>query len=47
MDPAAVRDVCWDHPFAFLRGRLLGAGGPRLVALALFAVVLCLYAIMR
>jgi len=47
MDPAAVSEVCWDHPFAFLRGRLRGAGDPRLVALALFAVVMCLYAFLH
>ena len=47
MDQKAVQAVCWDHPFAFLRGRLQGASDPRLVALALFAVVTCLHAIMR
>ena len=47
MDQAAVREVCWDHPFAFLKGALQGASDPRLVALALFTVVLGLYAIMR
>jgi len=47
MDPAAVSEVCWEHPLAFLRGRIRGAGDPRLVALALFAVVMCLYAILH
>jgi SSS family solute:Na+ symporter len=47
MDRAAIQEVCWDRPFAFLRGRIRGASDPRLVALALAAVVLCLYAIMR
>ena len=47
MDQTAVREVCWDHPFAFLRGRLQGASDPRLVALALSVVVASLYAIMR
>lgn len=47
MDQAAVREVCWDHPFAFLKGPLKGASDPRLVALALFTIVLCLYAFMR
>jgi SSS family solute:Na+ symporter len=47
MNQASVREVCWDHPFSFLRGRIQGASDPRLVALALAAVVLCLYAIMR
>ena len=47
MDQAAVRDVCWDHPFAFLKGRIAGVSDPRLVALALLTVVLCLYTILR
>jgi solute:Na+ symporter, SSS family len=47
MDQAAVREVCWDHPFAFLGGRLQGGTDPRLVALALIAVVVGLYAVMR
>jgi solute:Na+ symporter, SSS family len=47
MDQAAVRTVCWDHPFSFLRGRIRGASDPRVVALALATVVLSLYAIMR
>lgn len=47
MDQVAVQAVCWDHPFAFLRGRIQGAGDPRLVALALAAVVLSFYVIMR
>ena len=47
MDEAAVREVCWDHPFAFLRGRFQGVSDPRLVALALFTVVALLYVAMR
>jgi SSS family solute:Na+ symporter len=47
MNQAAIQEVCWDRPFAFLRGRIRGASDPRLVALALAAVVSCLYAIMR
>ena len=47
MDQAAVRDVCWNHPFAFLKGRIAGVSDPRLVALALLTVVLCLYTILR
>jgi SSS family solute:Na+ symporter len=43
MDPGRVAAVCWDHPFAFLHGRLRGAGDPRVVALILFAVVAILY----
>jgi SSS family solute:Na+ symporter len=47
MDQKAVQAVCWEHPFAFLRGRLQGVSDPRVVALTLFAVVMCLYAIMH
>lgn len=43
MDPSRVAAVCWDHPLAFLRGHLQGAGDPRVVALALFVVVAILY----
>jgi len=42
-----VEAVCWDHPLAFLRGRLLGAGDPRVVALGLLALVGALYYGMR
>jgi hypothetical protein len=47
MDQKAVQAVCWEHPFAFLRGRLQGVSDPRVVALTLFTVVMCLYAIMH
>ena len=47
MDAAVLREVCWDHPLAFLHGKLDGAGDPRLVALALFLVVLTLYTVLR
>ncbi len=47
MNQAEVREVCWDHPLSFLRGRLRGASDPRVVALALATIVLSLYAIMR
>ena len=43
MDPAEVAKVCWDHPLAFLRGRITGAGDPRVVALVLLAVICTLY----
>jgi SSS family solute:Na+ symporter len=33
MDPKEVAKVCGDHPLAFLKGRLTGAGDPRIVAL--------------
>jgi SSS family solute:Na+ symporter len=47
MDSRQVEAVCWDHPLAFLRGRLQGAGDPRVVALLLLAVVGSLYYGMR
>jgi solute:Na+ symporter, SSS family len=47
MDPQEVAKVCWDHPLAFLKGRLAGAGDPRLLALVLFAVVGVLYFFLR
>ena len=42
-----VDGVCWDHPLAFLRGRIKGWSDPRLVALALFVVVTGLYVLNR
>jgi solute:Na+ symporter, SSS family len=47
MDPRIVAAVCWDHPLAFLRGRLRGVSDPRVVAFALIAVVVSLYWMMR
>lgn len=38
-----VAKVCWDHPLAFLKGRLDGASDPRIVTLVLLAVVGMLY----
>jgi SSS family solute:Na+ symporter len=43
MDAREVAAVCWDHPLAFLRGRLSGASDPRVVSLVLMAVVGSLY----
>jgi SSS family solute:Na+ symporter len=43
MDPALVSQVCWDHPLAFLRGRVAGIGDPRIVALILMVTVGVLY----
>ncbi len=43
MDPVEVAKVCWDHPLAFLKGRLTGASDPRMVALILLVVVGILY----
>jgi solute:Na+ symporter, SSS family len=47
MDPQAVAKVCWDHPLAFLGGRLDGASDPRIVTLILLAVVGVLYCLLR
>lgn len=47
MDAEAVTKVCWDHPFAFLRGPLDDWGDPRAVAAALFLTVSALYWVMR
>jgi SSS family solute:Na+ symporter len=43
MDPKEVAKVCWDHPLAFLKGRITGASDPRMVTLYLLAVVGVLY----
>jgi hypothetical protein len=43
MDERLVAAVCWDHPLAFLRGRLNGASDPRVVSLVLTVVVGALY----
>jgi len=47
MDPEAVAEICWDHPLAFLRGRLTGAGDPRLISGLLVAVVGTFYFFLR
>jgi len=47
MDPQEVAKVCWDHPLAFLKGRLAGASDPRIVTLILLAVVGVLYFLLR
>jgi hypothetical protein len=47
MNPEEVAKVCWDHPLAFLRGRLTGASDPRAVTLILLAVVGVLYLLLR
>ena len=43
MAPEEVAKVCWDHPLAFLRGRVTGASDPRIVTLILLVVILVLY----
>ena len=47
MDPKEVAKVCWDHPLAFLKGRLTGANDPRIVTVILLAVVGVLYFLLR
>jgi Na+/proline symporter len=47
MDPKEVAKVCWDHPLAFLKGRLTGKNDPRIVTLILLTVVGILYYILR
>jgi SSS family solute:Na+ symporter len=47
MDPKEVARVCWDHPLAFLQGRLAGASDPRIVTLILLIVVGVLYFLLR
>lgn len=44
MPAEEVAKVCWDHPLAFLKGRITGASDPRVVTLILLAVVGVLYA---
>lgn len=47
MNPQEVAKVCWDHPLAFLKGRLAGTSDPRLVTLILLMVVGVLYYLLR
>jgi hypothetical protein len=47
MDPRQVAEVCWDHPLAFLGGRLVGASDPRVIAVVLLTVVGSLYYCLR
>jgi len=47
MPEEKVREVCWDHPLAFLKGRFLGASDPRLVTAILLTVVGVLYYMLR
>ncbi len=47
MDRKEVSQVCWNHPLAFLQGRIEGASDPRLVTLLLLSVVGSLYLWMR
>jgi SSS family solute:Na+ symporter len=47
MDRERVARVCWDHPLAFLKGRLTGFGDPRIVSLVLILTVGILYYLLR
>jgi SSS family solute:Na+ symporter len=47
MDAKEVAKVCWDHPLAFLKGRLMGASDPRIVTLVLLTVVGVLYFLLK
>ena len=47
MKAETVNELCWDHPFAFIRGKLTGANDPRVVAGFLVLIVLFLYWLMR
>jgi len=47
MDEREVSRVCWDHPLAFLDGRLTGIGDPRIVATLLMGTVGVLYWMLR
>ena len=47
MPEEEVAKVCWDHPLAFLKGRITGASDPRMVTLVLLAVVAVLYYFLR
>jgi SSS family solute:Na+ symporter len=43
MDEQRVSQVCWNHPLAFLSGKLTGASDPRVMALLLLGTVSVLY----
>ena len=47
MNPKELAHVCWDHPLAFLKGRITGASDPRMVTLILLVVVGVLYVWLR
>lgn len=47
MNAEEVAKVCWDHPLSFLKGRLAGAGDPRIVTLILLMVVGVLYYLLK
>ena len=47
MNAADVAKVCWDHPLAFLKGRIIGVSDPRIVTLILLTVVGILYFLLK
>jgi SSS family solute:Na+ symporter len=47
MNAAEVAKVCWDHPLAFLKGKVEGLSDPRIVTLILLAVVGVLYYLLK
>jgi SSS family solute:Na+ symporter len=47
MDPKLVGQVCWDHPLAFLKGPVSGAGDPRVLSAVLILVVVTLYYLLK
>jgi SSS family solute:Na+ symporter len=47
MNAEQVAKVCWDHPLAFLKGKVEGLSDPRIVTLILIVVVGILYYCLR
>lgn len=47
MDSKLLADVCWDHPLAFLKGKVTGWSDPRIVTLLLILSVVVLYFIVQ
>jgi len=47
MDRNEVAKVCWDHPLAFLKGKITGISDPRMITLILTASVAFLYILIQ
>jgi SSS family solute:Na+ symporter len=47
MNAEQVAKVCWDHPLAFLKGRVSGLSDPRIVTLILLTTVGVLYFLLK
>lgn len=46
-DPARLKNLVWEHPFAFLKeGKISGVTDPRIMALILLGLMLVLYCVM-